>query len=75
MVVPREAMPAVISERAIGRTSAADISASASALPEPPIHKDSMGARDSFAVTAFSKIADRSIHAAVARLTRPCGRA
>ena len=69
MVVPREAMPAVISERAIGRTSAADISASASALPEPPIHKDSMGARDSFAVTAFSKIADRSIHAAVARLT------
>ena len=69
MVVPREAMPAVISERAIGRTSAADISASASALPEPPIHKDSMEARDSFAVTAFSKIADRSIHAAVARLT------
>jgi polyhydroxyalkanoate synthase len=70
MAVTSEAMPAVIPPRAVVPTRAAGIiSASARAPSEPPAHADSMGARDSFAVTAFSDIMDRSLHAAAARFT------
>jgi polyhydroxyalkanoate synthase len=70
MAVARETTPAVISSGASVPIRPANIGKGLRAPSRPPDNTiDSMGARDSFAVTALSEITDRSIHAAAARFT------